>query len=107
MQNKRCILAAILMVQALALETARAIELANPSFEILEPTTGSYPSAVGDWSGNLSAIVPAENGIMPLAGNRMLKFLATGLLPTGGGDSIGSTVVQSRGGLKSTGRHAI
>jgi hypothetical protein len=92
MQLQRRVYIAMFLVQMLPSTFATAVELANPSFEIIELTSGSYPSTVGDWNGNLSAIVSAENGIVPFAGNRMLKFLGT--LSSGGGASIGSTVVQ-------------
>ncbi len=54
----------------------------NPSFETLEDTFifgyPGTPSSYGDWGGDLSAIVTAENGISPRTGLRMLRFDATG-----------------------------
>lgn len=51
--------------------------LANPGFE-QAVDTGPFPDAAGRWRGDLSASVPADNGITPHGGEAMLKFLATG-----------------------------
>lgn len=54
----------------------------NPSFETPEDTFifgfPGLPSTYGDWGGDLSAIVTAENSILPRTGSRMLRFDATG-----------------------------
>lgn len=73
---------------------ARATNLlTNPGFEALETTSGGFPHSAGDWGGNYSQIVAAQNGIMPAEGQRMLRFLGT----TDNGNShitFGSTIVQ-------------
>ncbi|WP_341889829.1 hypothetical protein [Variovorax sp. YR752] len=51
--------------------------LANPGFE-QAVDNGPFPDAAGSWRGDLSASVPADNGITPRGGTAMLKFLATG-----------------------------
>ena len=48
--------------------------LTNASFENPEITGGSFPTTFDDWSGDLSQIVTAENGINPFDGSRMLRF---------------------------------
>ena len=57
-------------------EFAKAI-LINASFETPEVTGGSFPTTFGDWGGDLSQIVTAENGITPFDGSRMLRFDGT------------------------------
>jgi hypothetical protein len=67
--------------------------LANPSFETPENTSGGFPTTTGDWNGNYSEIVTAQNGITPVDGTRMLHFLGTAQ-SSAGGSSAGCTVVQ-------------
>jgi len=50
--------------------------LVNEGFEQDVLQTG-WPSQYGQWGGDQSDIVPAENGIVPQAGSQMLKFLST------------------------------
>ncbi len=61
---------------------ARANMVTNPSFETPESTFifgfPGAPSVFGDWGGDLSEIVPAENGISPFDADHMLRFDATG-----------------------------
>jgi hypothetical protein len=49
-------------------------EVINGGFEIYEPTSGGLPNTFGDWKGDLSDIVVAENGIQPFEGAQMLRF---------------------------------
>lgn len=49
--------------------------LVNPGFETPETTGGGFVTTFGDWFGDISQIVTAENGISPREGTRMLKFL--------------------------------
>ena len=49
--------------------------LVNPGFETIVATTGSWPTNVGYWRGDDSAIVTASDGILPLEGSHMLKFI--------------------------------
>jgi len=51
---------------------------ANPGFETVVATTGSWPTDVGYWRGDYSAIVTASDGIAPLEGTHMLKFIYSG-----------------------------
>jgi hypothetical protein len=60
-----------------------SLSVANPSFETAETVQGFAPT-FGDWGVDLSAIVPAENGITPLDGTSMLKFINTGISGGGG-----------------------
>jgi len=55
--------------------------LANPGFEITEITGGAFPTTFGDWTGDVSEIVTAQNSIIPAEGDKMLRFLNTS--PTG------------------------
>lgn len=54
----------------------------NPGFETAESTSiigfPGVPSSYGDWGGDQSQIVAAENGISPRDGAAMLRFDATG-----------------------------
>ena len=70
---------------------ATAALVTNPGFETPESTLGR-PSSYGDWGDNVSQIVPAENGVTPHEGSRMLKFIATG--PGGPDVGTGGTVYQ-------------
>lgn len=67
--------------------------LNNNSFEIPEITSGGTATVTGEWGGDVSHIVTAENGIAPLTGNRMLQFLHTGFIG-GSGSGISSGVLQ-------------
>ena len=49
----------------------------NPGFEQLV-AAGDLPSLAGVWQGDATNTVPAEGGITPHGGARMLKFIATG-----------------------------
>jgi len=55
--------------------------LVNPGFEITEITGGAFPTTFGDWTGDVSEIVTAQNSIIPAEGDQMLHFLNTS--PTG------------------------
>jgi len=55
--------------------------LQNPSFD-QAVILGTLPQAPGNWRGDLAAVVHAELGIVPHSGATMLKFLATGALPS-------------------------
>lgn len=61
---------------------AHANLLTNGGFETDESTFvfgfPGLPASFGDWAGDLSAIVLAENSITPAEGARMLRFDATG-----------------------------
>ena len=60
----------------LGASTANADLLVNPGFETIESTDDHYPTAFGDWSGDLSEIVITENGITPLEGSQMLHYIS-------------------------------
>lgn len=49
----------------------------NPSFESSSPGSG-WPSGYGMWSGDAAASVTAQQGVVPAAGSRMLKFVYGG-----------------------------
>jgi len=66
--------------------------LVNPSFESPETVTGGPPNSRGDWQGDISAIVEAENGITPTDGSHMLRFYTT--QPLGGGDASSGQMYQ-------------
>lgn len=51
--------------------------LLDPGFEQLV-AAGGMPSLAGVWQGDATNTVPAEGGIAPHGGARMLKFIATG-----------------------------
>ncbi len=64
--------------------SAHAEMVGNAGFEIAEPTGTFLPiTAFGDWAGDQSTIVTAENGIVPLKGSRMLRFDSGGSAPGG------------------------
>jgi hypothetical protein len=68
--------------------------LSNYSFETLENTSGGWPTSPTDvWKGDYSSIVTAENGIFPLDGAQMLKFLGTDF-ESASSDGIGCQVQQ-------------
>jgi len=69
--------------------------LANPEFEIAEPTIGEYaklPQTTGQWEGDTSEIVGSSDGIVPASGDLMLRFEQT--LPGRAGHTLGSQVYQ-------------
>ena len=49
--------------------------ISNPGFETMEGTSGEYPSATGNWEGDISEIVTSENGVLPFEGSNMLHFI--------------------------------
>jgi len=51
--------------------------VSNPGFEQIV-AAGSLPSLAGVWQGDAASTVPAEGGITPHGGARMLKFVSTG-----------------------------
>ena len=63
----------------------------NGGFEVNETTGGSLPTTTGDWAGDFSAIVGAQDGITPSEGTQMLNLMAstlTGDPPYGGGSNM-------------------
>lgn len=85
MLNKLPILASVTLLGGLynaALHANGANLATNGSFETPESTFvfgfPGLPSAFGDWGGDLSQIVSAENGISPFDAANMLRFDATG-----------------------------
>ncbi|MCA9191361.1 MAG: PEP-CTERM sorting domain-containing protein [Planctomycetales bacterium] len=61
---------------------SRADLIINGSFESTNSSDyqfGMYNDRTGTWGADLASVVQAENGIMPLDGTQMLKFLGTGL----------------------------
>ena len=48
----------------------------NPGFETLESYIGPWPTTTGQWKGDISQGVGAENGVTPIGGG-MLKFVNT------------------------------
>ena len=85
-------LSAALTVGLTGQAEASPVSLTNPGFETPEPTSNGRPNSTGDWSGDGSAIVAADNGIVPHSGNAMLRFDATSR--NGAGVGFGSDVYQ-------------
>ena len=90
-------LAAAIAGMGLLTGAARANLFVNPSFETVENTVGSsgdpnFPTTFGDWGGDNSRIVTAENGITPFDQQHMLKFLDTNA--SGPGGTVASQVWQ-------------
>ncbi|MBI1370147.1 MAG: hypothetical protein GC162_16020 [Planctomycetes bacterium] len=67
-------------------QTAIAVDVpvTNGGFETNESIGGLLPSMFGDWDGDASVIVGAENGITPHGGSKMLKFNLTAFNSFGG-----------------------
>lgn len=59
----------------------------NGGFETTETTGGGWPSIYGDWRGDYSSIVGASDGIVPLEGSQMLKFMGTSFRGASSGNS--------------------
>lgn len=58
--------------------SSRTVNLVlNPGFE-QGVSAGTLPSLAGIWQGDATNTVPAEGGVAPHGGGRMLKFIATG-----------------------------
>lgn len=56
------------------LERRNLLAGANLGFETVEPIGTSWPNQFNDWNGDRATIVESENGIVPYAGARMLRF---------------------------------
>ena len=80
----------VLILLFCSIQLVHASYIVNPGFETSESTNNGWPSSYGDWSGDDSHIVGAENGIDPY-GINMLKFDFSAL--TGGATSMGSSQV--------------
>jgi hypothetical protein len=92
MRRLDAITAMLIMLLAVA-SRSEANLVTNPGFEIAENTNdGSLPDTFGDWLGDISDIVTAENGITPFEGSRMLHFIGTSL--AGGINGGDSSVIQ-------------
>jgi hypothetical protein len=50
----------------------------NPGFESETPVIGPPPTEFGIWRGDVHDFVSAENGINPMSGSRMLRFINAG-----------------------------
>ncbi len=70
---------------------AVTVSITNPGFEGAAPVPG-YPTAFGVWGGDEAAKVTAENGINPLGGSNMMKFVGSYFDSTL--DGVSSDVVQ-------------
>jgi hypothetical protein len=66
--------------------------LVDGGFEENDPAVGPYVDDFGIWCHDSCSVVGPENGIVPLAGSRMLRFDAT--RPGGAGSTIGCDVHQ-------------
>jgi len=69
-----------------------AVSIANPGFETMESTDDGLPHSYGDWSGDVSGIMTARQGISPRSGLQMLQLVYTGF--TGPGSATASEVDQ-------------
>jgi len=70
------LLSAGILFNPLTTDRGEAIAIANSSFETPELVDG-FPTAFGDWGIDVATIVEAENGIVHLEGERMLRFDST------------------------------
>jgi hypothetical protein len=68
------IVAACTLVATLAGVAEADNLVVNPSFETGNYAAAAWPSGLGYWGGDQAAFVTFENGIAPLAGDRMLRF---------------------------------
>ncbi len=84
-----CFLALLL----LAAPQVQANLVTNSGFETSETTYGGgYPKVFGEWEGDVSQIVSAQDSITPMEGIRMLQFKASGYYS--GGYSSSSQIYQ-------------
>ena len=74
---KKYVLCLLLTVALMSTGNAYANLLVNEGFEATTDTTGSWPTDVGYWRGDYSAIVAASDGITPAEGSQMLKLIYT------------------------------
>jgi len=74
-----------------ALADTITLDITNPGFETSGIGVG-FPNVFGGWGGDKSEIVPAEFGITPFEGSRMLHFINT--KKSGPGSTVGSDVWQ-------------
>jgi hypothetical protein len=84
------LMAFALSVSVISEGEATPVAIANPGFETVETIAGT-PGTFGDWGQDQASIVTAENGVTPLGGSRMLKFVGTGPDPVAAG-SFGDVV---------------
>lgn len=75
-------MARVCLVLGVSVLCVRPIEagtnlIVNGSFETEEVTVGGEPRSYGDWEGDFTDIVGAENGVAPADGARMLRFIYT------------------------------
>ncbi len=63
---------------------AASIYLNNPGFEVSEPLVGDRPTTEHNWQGDNAELVGAQNGISPLSGSKMLRFINSGTVPGDG-----------------------
>lgn len=74
--SRQCDFAAVVLLATSGVLAGSDL-VTNGSFETDESTTSfSLPNAVGDWRGDQSDILPAENGIDPSDGTSMIRCLA-------------------------------
>ncbi|MCC7009014.1 MAG: PEP-CTERM sorting domain-containing protein [Acidobacteria bacterium] len=77
----RGLMAAGIVVSLAATAAATPLTLTNAGFETDEPTAGmtfnGLPSTTGQWEGDDSRRVTAEQGIAPFEGEAMLRFLSS------------------------------
>lgn len=89
---KKYVLCLILTVALVSTGNAYANLLVNEGFETTTDTTGSWPTDVGYWRGDFSAIVTASDGITPAEGSQMLNFIYTASYDPA--EYLGSEVMQ-------------
>ena len=61
---------------------AHATLLVNGGFETGTPVMGPRPTTFGEWRGDKVSYVDAQNGIAPLEGARMLRFIYAEYVPS-------------------------
>ena len=82
---------------SLPLEDLTGNLVVNPGYESPTPLGVGRPSATGNWSGDVSTIVSADQGISPRSGSRMLRHDATrplGAGNNGAGSQIAGEILQ-------------
>lgn len=78
MRGNSFVFGLVISVLCLSVASVSAQNLVvNPSFEIGTPGFG-WPSSYGEWVGDRSTAVAAQQGIVPVEGSKMLRFVYSG-----------------------------
>jgi hypothetical protein len=106
--SRPLVAAAIALLLAIPAFAQISLSLVNPGFE--SAVSAGFPTAAGNWAGDLNSVVTTENSITPFAGSQMLRFekmSPDGLVTGTGSDTLQLVDLSAYSGSIATGNFIV